>query len=81
MVEWSDLSELRSKDGESGGGRGRINCFKCVHFRVSWDVKFPRTCTLFGFSGQEMPSETVRKSTGRDCPSFQMKGHLTPEGE
>ena len=71
MVEWADMSGLHSEGGQ--GTPKRINCFKCVHFRINWDPQFPRTCTFFGFSGPEMPSETVRKTTGKDCPSFERK--------
>ena len=71
MVEWADMSELRP-EGDTTGPK-RINCFKCVHFRINWDPKFPRSCVFFGFSGPEMPSETVRKTTGKDCPSFKAK--------
>ena len=73
MSEWADLSGLKQPDSSGGQSGKRINCFKCQHFRVSWDPKYPRSCLVFGFSGPEMPSETVRKATGRDCPAFSPK--------
>ena len=46
------------------------NCLKCIHFKVTWDPKFPRGCTVFGVKTHRMPSEVVLESTGRQCPAF-----------
>jgi hypothetical protein len=71
MVEWADMSGLRPEGGEKRPKR--VNCFKCVYFKVTWDSRFPRGCDFFDFAGPEMPSETVRKTTGRICPAFTPK--------
>ena len=70
MAEWGEL-----KDTPEGGGQPtrQVNCFHCVHFKITWDPKHPKACLFFGFSGPEMPSETVRKTTGRNCPAFKPK--------
>jgi hypothetical protein len=51
-------------------------CLKCVHFRVTWDPRFPRSCELFGVKSVRMPSEEVYLATGRSCPSFELKPGL-----
>jgi hypothetical protein len=51
----------------------KINCLKCVYFRVTWNPAAPRACRLFGFKGKELPSVAVRRVTGKDCPSFKLK--------
>jgi len=57
---------------DSGDGR-KINCLKCRYFEVTWDPNFPRGCKIFGIKSRKLPSETVKASTGRDCPSFKPK--------
>lgn len=49
------------------------NCLKCQHFQITWEPSHPRSCLVFGFKGQEMPSETVKKTTGRECPMYTPK--------
>lgn len=52
------------------------DCLKCVHFRVSWDPQFPRSCTVFSVKSRELPSVEVFRATGKHCPSFQLKEGL-----
>jgi hypothetical protein len=52
------------------------NCLKCAHFKVTWDPRFPRSCGIFGFKCQDMPSYRVFESTGVHCPSFTLKEGL-----
>jgi hypothetical protein len=49
------------------------NCLKCLHFAVTWDTAFPRSCTLFGFKSRGMPSVEIWKSTGNRCPAYEEK--------
>jgi len=51
----------------------RIDCYKCVHFAVSWDPKFPRSCKLFGFKTTVLPSVRVFESSGEPCGGFKRK--------
>lgn len=51
----------------------RIDCMKCVHYYVTWDVNFPRGCKAFGFKSHVMPSITVRRSSGQACMNFEPK--------
>jgi hypothetical protein len=52
------------------------NCLKCLHFRVTWDPAFPRSCEVFGVKSQRLPSIEVFYATGRHCPSFELKPGL-----
>ena len=53
------------------------NCFDCKYLRITRDPYFPRSCLLFGFKGQELPSVTVKKSTGEICQYFAKKLNST----
>jgi hypothetical protein len=50
-----------------------INCFKCVHFFITWDEKYPRGCKAMGFKSKEMPSAVVHKSSDAQCLKFRKK--------
>jgi hypothetical protein len=50
-----------------------VNCFQCVHFAVSWDPKFPKSCKLFGFKTAGLPSVSVWRDSGAPCHGFQQK--------
>jgi hypothetical protein len=52
------------------------NCLRCVHFKITWDTLFPRSCGIFGFKCRELPSREVFRTTGRHCPSFTLKAGL-----
>ncbi|MDR0662913.1 MAG: hypothetical protein LBF80_02385 [Spirochaetaceae bacterium] len=54
--------------------RTHPNCLKCEFFRVSWDAAFPRSCTQFDIKCRALPSVEVFNATGRQCPSFAVKG-------
>jgi hypothetical protein len=49
------------------------DCLKCVHFKVSWDPHFPRSCLVFGIKSRNLPSIEVYRATGSHCPSFTLK--------
>ncbi len=46
------------------------NCFDCKYLKITTNPYFPRACILFGFKGLELPSITVKKSTGEICRAF-----------
>jgi len=71
MPEWGDMEEAPEAAGRPAANK--VNCFLCVHFKVTWDKARPKGCALFGFVCQEMPSELVRKSLGASCPGFTPK--------
>ncbi|WP_455381181.1 hypothetical protein [Salinispira pacifica] len=37
---------------------------------MTWDVRFPRGCRVFGIKSRELPSAVVFRSTGKHCPAF-----------
>ncbi|MCG6551045.1 MAG: hypothetical protein L7F77_01860 [Candidatus Magnetominusculus sp. LBB02] len=51
----------------------RIDCFKCRHFFITWDRKFPYGCKFMGFKSKAMPSQEVFKASGSSCVSFKEK--------
>ena len=52
------------------------DCLQCAHFKVSWDVSFPRACRLFGIKCRSLPSQEVFLATGKHCFSFSRKEGL-----
>ncbi|TVR87039.1 MAG: hypothetical protein EA428_13800 [Spirochaetaceae bacterium] len=49
------------------------NCLQCRYFRVTWEPRFPRSCTVFGIKTKMLPSIAVYRATGRHCPSFELR--------
>jgi hypothetical protein len=46
------------------------NCLECAYLKVTWDTKFPRSCTYFGFKTKTLPSMEVLANTGKQCFVF-----------
>ncbi|WP_062514891.1 hypothetical protein [Halobacillus sp. KGW1] len=57
----------------------KINCFKCRHFRTTWNPAFPRSCSAYEFKTKELPSAYILRTTGSSCMQFQEK--KTPKKE
>ena len=55
------------------GNLMQINCFNCVHFRVTWDQMNPRGCAAYGMKSKQIPSIVVKQASGLDCMKFQPK--------
>ena len=51
----------------------KINCLQCVHFAVTWEPRFPKSCRLFGFKSADLPSVAVYKNSGIVCEGFEKK--------
>jgi hypothetical protein len=51
----------------------QINCFRCRHFYVTWEMKFPRGCRAMGFKSREMPSQAVLEASGMPCMRFERR--------
>ena len=56
-----------------GGKNNRINCFKCVHFKITWEKKHPYSCLSMGFKSAILPSMEVFKVSGSICANFKKK--------
>lgn len=52
------------------------NCLACLHFHVTWDPAFPRSCDVFDIKSRNLPSAEVFAATGYQCPSFERKPGL-----
>ncbi|MDA3941400.1 MAG: hypothetical protein PF693_19185 [Spirochaetia bacterium] len=46
------------------------NCLKCIHFKVTWEPHFPRSCSIFGVKSKNLPSVAVKRATDKNCPAF-----------
>jgi len=55
------------------------DCFKCGHFKVTWEPAFPRACLFFGIKCRSLPSTEVFLSTGKHCFAFQQKQGNAPQ--
>ena len=56
-----------------------INCFDCVHFSVTWEPKFPKSCSFYGFKTSTHPANSVFEATGSACVGFEKKEREEPE--
>jgi len=54
-------------------GPTRPDCWKCIHFKVSWDPTKPYACRMMGFKSRMLPSIEVRLADGNECRGFQSK--------
>ena len=54
-------------------GIGKIDCFQCRHFYITWDQKHPKGCKAMGFKSVEMPSVVVLRSSGVECLRYERK--------
>ncbi|NRG44328.1 uracil-DNA glycosylase [Bacillus sp. CRN 9] len=52
---------------------GKINCFQCKFFYVTWDKNHPRGCKSFGFKTKKLPSIEVMAASGQPCLRFEKK--------
>ncbi len=52
-----------------------INCRKCKHFYVTWDINHPYGCKSFGMKTKQLPSLAVYQTSGKECLKFQKKEH------
>ena len=50
-----------------------IDCKKCVHFFVTWEKACPYGCKAYGFKSFQMPSITVKTSSGENCNFFKQR--------
>ena len=58
----------------------RINCFECVHFAVTWDPEYPKSCNLHGFKTTNLPSVEVFGASREVCLGFEKKRRSNETG-
>lgn len=54
-------------------GKEKTDCFKCVHFYVTWDRNFPYGCRALGFKTRNNPAVEVLEASGKECLSYMEK--------
>lgn len=67
---------MNSSDPNNKNNYKKINCLQCAYFALTWEPKHPRLCKLYGFKTNDMPSNTVYKSSGSPCDGFVPKKDL-----
>ncbi|HAV43332.1 TPA: uracil-DNA glycosylase [bacterium] len=48
----------------------KIQCYKCKHYKVTWDTGFPYACKAFNFKSSKSPSLVVHEASGQLCQFF-----------
>ncbi|MEW6220324.1 MAG: uracil-DNA glycosylase [Thermodesulfobacteriota bacterium] len=48
----------------------RVSCMHCQHFYITHEVSFPYGCRVMAFKSRQLPSITVRASSGMACQLF-----------
>jgi len=49
------------------------NCYKCRHFKVTWNKNWPYACQAFNFKSQQIPWRAVVRASGLPCQMFMPK--------
>ena len=60
-------------NGNKPALKDRPDCWKCLHFAVSWDPKLPYLCRLIGFKSRVIPAMEVMRIDGKACEGFAAK--------
>ncbi len=61
------------------GTSERPSCFRCRHFVVTHDARFPYGCRLFAMRTRALPSIEVERTSGRPCGGFEAKPTSPPK--
>ncbi len=51
----------------------KINCYRCVHFFITYQQSQPYGCRAYGFKSKAMPSIVVQQSSNVPCGAFTEK--------
>lgn len=49
------------------------DCFKCKHYFVTWDARYPKGCRLYDVKSTQMPWVIVASATKEGCVGFEPK--------
>ncbi len=49
---------------------GKVNCFSCLYFYITYDPQFPYGCRAVRFKSRRMPAKEMSASSGIDCQFF-----------
>jgi hypothetical protein len=53
--------------------RNHPNCYRCRHFRVTWETGKGYACQAMGFKSPHPPWQVVLRESGRPCLLFSPK--------
>lgn len=53
--------------------RHNPDCFKCRHFRITWEVQRPYACRAMAFKSRNIPWQVVIEASGQPCMMFTPK--------
>jgi hypothetical protein len=48
-------------------------CWRCTHYFVTYDARFPHGCRAMGFKSARLPHTEVAAATGTTCVTFAAK--------
>ena len=48
----------------------KINCTRCKHYMVTWDLKHPKGCKLFNVKSSRIPAQVVYEATSMQCEHY-----------
>ena len=63
----------KSAMGETKEETGRVSCYKCRYYKVTWDARMPYGCRAHGFKTHRNPAVIVYESSGIECQLFEPK--------
>lgn len=64
-------SKNKYLDNLRHGGKDEANCFRCLHFYITYEPAFPYGCHVMGFKSKQLPSTLTRRASGTECLSFE----------
>ncbi len=50
-----------------------VNCYKCLHYYITWDKNFPYGCQAVKAKSKRLPSAVVLQHSGSKCLMFEEK--------
>jgi hypothetical protein len=58
-----------------------VNCRRCRHYFITYDLRFPYGCRVIGFKSRDIPALVVYRDSGAACRLYspKKKGSETPE--
>ena len=75
VKEWDGFGLLcgASIVTEKKAQTAEVNCFKCQHFYITYDLHFPYGCKAVGFKSRLMPVREMFINSRIECQLFKEK--------
>lgn len=68
-------------NGHDRKENGKINCFTCSHFFITYDPHVPYGCRAIGFKSRHFPSDVAKSCSGLKCQMYSPKKRRRSEDE